>query len=404
MTLQLAGTNRNGSPELSLSGGRSTALAWSPFGGGVARTGNITSLPGFNGERQDPLSGVTHLGNGYRAYSPALRRFTCPDSESPFGVGGVNPYVYCDHDPVNQTDPSGHGPITWLIRKAITLGARLGIKFAEESSMSALTTAGMVETGTELATQWATGISQSIARAKGDAAAARKLGWASLATGLAGGLGLAEGDIQQTVKRLRGSAKSYGLREGESKELSDMFGPEGRFRNIEDGVSDTMEQGGSAEDGRRGSPLRSRTAVQRSPADGNLVHNSEFSLSDRNGNVMRSSKGEGADAPDNFRSTAGHTNEHGNASGIRPGSVVGEDALAEMPEYIMLEINRPAGVRPAGASVFDMDELIVQSSGNGRYTPGEALLSNTLISWVSRRPPKLKFRPGGARYIYLPWK
>jgi len=209
MTLQLTGANMNGSPELSLSGGRSTALAWSPFGGGAARTGNITSLPGFNGERQDPLSGVTHLGNGYRAYSPALRRFTCPDSESPFGVGGVNPYVYCDHDPVNQTDPSGHGPITWLIRKAITLGARLGIKFAEESSMSALTTAGMVETGTELATQWATGISQSIARAKGDAAAARKLGWASLATGLAGGLGLAEGDIQQTVKRLRGAMKLY---------------------------------------------------------------------------------------------------------------------------------------------------------------------------------------------------
>ena len=37
---------------------------------------------------------MTHLGNGYRAYSPALRRFTCPDSESPFGGGGINPYVY----------------------------------------------------------------------------------------------------------------------------------------------------------------------------------------------------------------------------------------------------------------------------------------------------------------------
>ncbi|VUS55795.1 hypothetical protein SB6415_00042 [Klebsiella pasteurii] len=110
MALQITGSNMNGSPELSLSGGNSTVFAWSPFGGGTARTGNAASLPGFNGERQDPLSGVTHLGNGYRAYSPALRRFTCPDSESPFRGGGINPYVYCDHDPVNNTDPSGHMP------------------------------------------------------------------------------------------------------------------------------------------------------------------------------------------------------------------------------------------------------------------------------------------------------
>ncbi|KFC10557.1 hypothetical protein GTGU_00607 [Trabulsiella guamensis ATCC 49490] len=87
-----------------------------------------TSLPGFNGERQDPLSGVTHPGNGYRAYSPVLRRFTCPDSESPFGIGGLNPYAYCENDPINKTDPSGHGPITWLIRKIIGLSVRTGIK------------------------------------------------------------------------------------------------------------------------------------------------------------------------------------------------------------------------------------------------------------------------------------
>lgn len=110
MTLQITGNNMNSSPELSLSGGNCNTFAWSPFGGGGPRKGNVTSLPGFNGERQDPLSGATHLGNGYRAYSPALRRFTCPDSESPFGEGGVNPYVYCGHDPVNNTDPSGHAP------------------------------------------------------------------------------------------------------------------------------------------------------------------------------------------------------------------------------------------------------------------------------------------------------
>jgi hypothetical protein len=27
---------------------------------------------------------------------------------SPFGRGGINPYVYCEGDPINNTDPSGH--------------------------------------------------------------------------------------------------------------------------------------------------------------------------------------------------------------------------------------------------------------------------------------------------------
>ncbi len=200
MTLQITGNNMNGSPELSLSGGNCNTFAWSPFGGGTGRT--TPSLPGFNGERQDPLYGVTHLGNGYRAYSPALRRFTCPDSESPFGVGGINPYVYCDHDPVNRADPSGHGPV---IRKSASLGLRLGIASEETADAMAtgVATAGVVETGTELATQGATGLSQQVAKARGNVEAARELGWASLGTGQSGGLGLAEGDVGQTVKKLR---------------------------------------------------------------------------------------------------------------------------------------------------------------------------------------------------------
>jgi RHS repeat-associated protein len=71
-------------------------------------TAQIGSLPGFNGERQDPVLGGYHLGNGYRMYNPALRRFTSPDSMSPFGAGGINSYSYCAGDPINHTDPSGH--------------------------------------------------------------------------------------------------------------------------------------------------------------------------------------------------------------------------------------------------------------------------------------------------------
>jgi RHS repeat-associated protein len=210
MTLQMTGNDRFGSPQLSLSGGSSSVFSWSPFGGGTTRTGAAISLPGFNGERQDPLSGVSHLGNGYRAYSPALRRFTCPDSESPFGIGGLNPYVYCDSDPVNRTDPSGHGPITWLLRKTISLAARLGMKAETAEAMTAtLHTIGAVETGTILSAQLATGVSGQIARARGNFVAARELGWATLGTGIAGGFGMYEGDIGTTVKKLRGASKTY---------------------------------------------------------------------------------------------------------------------------------------------------------------------------------------------------
>lgn len=68
------------------------------------------SLLGFNGEARQQLTGVYLLGNGYRAYNPALKRFHSPDSLSPFGEGGMNVYAYCEGDPVNLTDPSGHGP------------------------------------------------------------------------------------------------------------------------------------------------------------------------------------------------------------------------------------------------------------------------------------------------------
>lgn len=63
---------------------------------------------GFNGEYPDPVTGNYMLGNGYRAFSPLLRRFICADSASPFGRGGLNAYAYCLCDPINNIDPDGH--------------------------------------------------------------------------------------------------------------------------------------------------------------------------------------------------------------------------------------------------------------------------------------------------------
>ncbi|GAB7528172.1 hypothetical protein PS3A_05790 [Pseudomonas sp. 3A(2025)] len=79
------------------------AVAYAPYG---HREG--VDVPGFNGELPDPVTGHYLLGNGYRAYNPVLMRFNSPDSLSPFGEGGLNPYVYCKADPVNRSDPSGH--------------------------------------------------------------------------------------------------------------------------------------------------------------------------------------------------------------------------------------------------------------------------------------------------------
>ncbi|KQZ81523.1 RHS repeat-associated core domain-containing protein [Pseudomonas sp. Root562] len=85
----------------------SQPIAYSAYGHRSAESG-LTSRLGFNGERPDPMTGHYLLGNGYRAFNPALMRFNSPDSLSPFGKGGFNSYTYCLGDPINGRDPNGH--------------------------------------------------------------------------------------------------------------------------------------------------------------------------------------------------------------------------------------------------------------------------------------------------------
>jgi RHS repeat-associated protein len=189
MTIQLTGVSRSGSPLLSLSQGSAQNFTWSPYGNSPARAGQSALLPGFNGERADPLTGVTHLGNGYRAYNPTLMRFTCPDSHSPFGNGGVNPYAYCSGDPINRTDPSGHGPALWTV----LAGTLAGEISAADAATYTLVTAAMVAQRNARKIAIGTGIaslavSLQVASNKtqeSNPQASRNLQWAALGLGVA---------------------------------------------------------------------------------------------------------------------------------------------------------------------------------------------------------------------------
>jgi len=81
---------------------------YSPYGERNDNTQQLQCLLAFNGEVRDPASGWYLLGKGYRAYSPTLMRFHSPDALSPFGTGGLNPYGYCQGNPIAFQDPTGH--------------------------------------------------------------------------------------------------------------------------------------------------------------------------------------------------------------------------------------------------------------------------------------------------------
>ncbi|HEN8802029.1 RHS repeat-associated core domain-containing protein [Pseudomonas sp. CM25] len=84
-----------------------SAPSYTPYG--YRFSAQAKSTIAYTGEWfEQPIEGYL-LGNGYRDYSASLMRFRSPDSFSPFG-GVLNPYCYCDGDPINNSDPSGHMP------------------------------------------------------------------------------------------------------------------------------------------------------------------------------------------------------------------------------------------------------------------------------------------------------
>lgn len=159
------------------------------------------SRSGFNGELREPATGWYLLGQGYRAYNPALMRFHSPDSLSPFGNGGLNPYAYCVGDPVNYVDPDGHIPwwvglVAGIAATVLTAGIAAPVTAALGVSVA---TAGAVATVATQVSIAATVI--SVASAAGSAltegAVSEGLGWLSLGTGIVAG---AAGGLAMGVK------------------------------------------------------------------------------------------------------------------------------------------------------------------------------------------------------------
>ena len=82
----------------------------------------------YRGYYYDEATKLYYLNARY--YSPEFRRFISPDNTAyldPESVNGLNLYCYCNNDPVNYCDPSGHFIISLTsILIAAGIGAALG--------------------------------------------------------------------------------------------------------------------------------------------------------------------------------------------------------------------------------------------------------------------------------------
>lgn len=189
----LTGTDAQNSVLVASTPDAQQSYAYSPYGFRTPGNGDLTML-GFTGERLDPVSGTYHLGNGYRTYSPLLMRFQSPDSWSPFGSGGINPYAYCLGDPINRVDPTGHLSLfTWIsigvaalgiVAAVVTFGAAAAPIYAAEGMAAALW-AGATEVGISggLGVLADTTAIASGATEESHPGASKVLGWVSLGLG-----------------------------------------------------------------------------------------------------------------------------------------------------------------------------------------------------------------------------
>nr|WP_260409999.1 RHS repeat-associated core domain-containing protein [Pseudomonas cichorii] len=190
----LTTTDQPGSVLHADASGQRTDIAYTPYG----HHAPLGNLPGFNGERPDPVTGHYLLGKGYRAYNPVLMRFNSPDSLSPFGKGGLNAYAYCLGDPANRIDPEGHVSWQFIVGIALSVAALvsatvtlfpslpfiLSVKAAQAGFFSAGSISTIVTGGSAVAGATLGIARQVVAEVAPDSQALEPMGWASLVLGV----------------------------------------------------------------------------------------------------------------------------------------------------------------------------------------------------------------------------
>lgn len=209
----LVGTDAQGSVRLQANSVIRTP-AYTAHGATVATTEHVPF--GFTGERREPLTGW-YVPGGHRPYDPVLMCFLAPDSDSPFGRGGLNPYAYCAGDPINRVDPDGHSWVNYAIAgigialSAIALIPGLqaalpaaGALFSSTAALSSAQIATLAAATLDIVSL-ATGVASLALEVSGhESAATGILGAMSLVTGFAGaGVSLKLGAMRRAGSQQR---------------------------------------------------------------------------------------------------------------------------------------------------------------------------------------------------------
>jgi hypothetical protein len=162
---------------------------------------------------------------GHRYYNPEWGRWIQPDDIEyldPTNINGLNLYAYCNNDPVNYSDGSGHFPILACLAGVLLSGAIVGLssmfnKQEDESALGAFV-GGFID-----------GAIGSIAVAAG-LAIAFAIGAAGGAIGNATGQIISYGDVDYRAVALQAlySGMSAGLSTGVLK-MTELFSTGGNF-------------------------------------------------------------------------------------------------------------------------------------------------------------------------------
>lgn len=83
-------------------------IEYYPFGAAYQSEGSQVISHKYTGKEEDVSTGLYFYGARY--YEPELGRFTQPDTivPNPYNPQDLNRYSYCNNNPINYTDPTGH--------------------------------------------------------------------------------------------------------------------------------------------------------------------------------------------------------------------------------------------------------------------------------------------------------